>query len=80
MSTEILAIDVASALAGDPDARQTVAKKLSEACEKIGFLIIEGHNLPQALIDQTLTETQAFFDLSRAEKDRFRSHEHLETR
>ena len=71
MSTEILAIDVASALAGDPGARQSVAKKLSEACEKIGFLVIEGHNLPQALIDRTFTETRAFFDLPRVEKDRF---------
>ena len=71
MSPEICVIDIASALGGDPCARQSVAKKLSAACEKIGFLIIEGHNLPRALIDRTFTETRAFFDLPRSEKDRF---------
>ena len=71
MTADIVAIDFGSAFAGDPGARHAVAAKISKACEKIGFLVIEGHDLPVALINRAFSETRIFFDLPRKEKDHF---------
>ncbi|HEY1721150.1 MAG TPA: 2-oxoglutarate and iron-dependent oxygenase domain-containing protein [Magnetospirillaceae bacterium] len=60
-------IDLAPAAQGG-DARDTVARKIAEACEKVGFFAISGHNVPQAIIDGVWTATRRFFDLPDATK------------
>lgn len=61
-------IDI-SGLEGDPAARQVVADRIGEACERIGFFCITGHGVPEALIDQVRATARAFFARPDAEKD-----------
>lgn len=42
-------IDIGPYRAGDPAGGKRVAEAVGEACERIGFLIIEGHGIPGAL-------------------------------
>ena len=68
---DFTAIDVGPAFAGDPDARQATAALISDACEDIGFLILENHGMTRELLDRYFTETRAFYDLPQDQKDRF---------
>ncbi|MCR9071152.1 MAG: isopenicillin N synthase family oxygenase [Alphaproteobacteria bacterium] len=68
---EIPSIDIAPFLSGDPTAKRAVARTVAQACEKVGFLIISGHGLPQATLDRAIGLGFGFFDLPQVEKDRF---------
>ena len=57
-------------LAAGPPA---IADEVRRACEKIGFLTIVGHGVDPALIEEVAARSRAFFDLSDAEKERFRA-------
>ena len=43
------------------------------ACETVGFFTVVGHGVPDELIDEVAARSRAFFDLSDAEKERFRA-------
>ena len=63
----------------DPDG---VVRQVADACARIGFLVIAGHGVEQALVDRTLATSRRFFALAPAVKaksvsdrpDRFRGH------
>ena len=61
-------IDLAPYWDGSNAGKQAVAQQIDRACRDIGFLIISGHNVPQALIDAVDEVSRAFFDLPLPEK------------
>jgi isopenicillin N synthase-like dioxygenase len=61
--TNIPVIDIAPFYSGDAKARQAVAKKIGEACEQLGFLVIVGHRIPEKVVDDCAKTARAFFDL-----------------
>ena len=46
---QIPAIDLAPFLADDPAGRRMVADAVAAACRDVGFLVISGHGVPQAV-------------------------------
>src|SRR5688572_22139644 len=66
-------IDIAPYRAGDPAGTKRVAEAVGGACERIGFLVIEGHGVPDALVRRVFDASLAFFDQPLPEKLAFRS-------
>jgi isopenicillin N synthase-like dioxygenase len=54
-------LDLSAALAGDPDARAELARRIDEVCRDIGFFTITGHGIDQAVIDDVRSLTAEFF-------------------
>ena len=63
MMDDIPVIDIAAFDGGDAAARDAVIEDVAAACEQIGFLIISGHGIDQALLDQAFAVSRDFFDL-----------------
>jgi isopenicillin N synthase-like dioxygenase len=63
-------IDFSGMLSDDPAARARVALALREACITVGFFYIQGHGVPQALIDGAFAQCPRFFGLPIDEKMR----------
>jgi isopenicillin N synthase-like dioxygenase len=66
-------IDIASYRAGDAAGTKRVADEVGAACEQIGFLIIAGHGVPDALVQSVFDVSLGFFDLPLPEKLALRS-------
>lgn len=64
-------IDLGDALAGDPGARRRTARALDEAAQDSGFFVVTGHGVDDAVIDDVLTASRAFFALPFEEKNRY---------
>src|SRR5262249_23688000 len=58
---------------GDPAGSKRLAEAVGDACERIGFLVIRGHGIPDALIRQVFEVSRAFFDRPLQEKLALRS-------
>ena len=76
MTEAIPVIDVADYLAGRPGALQDVARRLYDALTTVGFMVITGHDVPQAMIDQTFAEAHRLHDLPMPEKLALKLNEH----
>jgi isopenicillin N synthase-like dioxygenase len=61
-------INLCDALAGDAGARGRVAAEIDRACRDIGFLVVEGHGVPEALFARAFVAAREFFDLPVEEK------------
>ena len=72
MTDLVPTIDLAPFRLGGAAERLAVARQVGRACEEIGFLLVGGHGVPEALIDGTYAAARAFFDLPREEKARIR--------
>jgi isopenicillin N synthase-like dioxygenase len=66
-------IDIEPYRAGDPAGAKRVADTVGAACERIGFLVIAGHGISDALVRRVFDVSLAFFDLPLAEKLTLRS-------
>jgi isopenicillin N synthase-like dioxygenase len=66
-------IDIGPYLAGDPAGTRRVVGAVRAACERIGFLVIAGHGVPDALVRRVFDVSTGFFDLPLAEKLAVRS-------
>ena len=66
-------IDIGPYRAGDPDGTRHVVRAVAAACERIGFLVIAGHGIPDALLRRVFDVSLAFFDLPLADKLAVRS-------
>ena len=66
-------IDIGPYLAGDPAGTKRVVHAVRAACERIGFLVIAGHGVPDALVRRVFDVSTRFFDLPLAEKLAVRS-------
>ena len=64
-------IDIEPFLDGDPAPTGRIAREVAEACERIGFLVISGHGLPDSVLERGFQATRGFFDLPQEEKDRW---------
>lgn len=60
--TEIPVIDLHPFRTGGLATRQKVARKIAEACRRVGFFYISGHGISQGLIDEAFGANKAFFD------------------
>ena len=69
MSESVPVIDIAPFLDGRD--RAGVARAVAEACERIGFLVVSGHGLDPEVVERAFERSRVFFDLPRAEKDRW---------
>lgn len=65
-------IDIKPYLEGTADGRMKVAQEINKACEEIGFFIIVGHGVDEALIDKTYRSASDFFHLPVEEKLKIR--------
>ena len=54
----------------DGSAKLDVARAVDRACRDIGFLVVTGHGVPRALVEDTRAAGRAYFDLPLAEKQR----------
>jgi isopenicillin N synthase-like dioxygenase len=68
MSDAIPVIDIAPFIHGQDEARRAVARAVDAACSDLGFLIIAGHGVSEALVDDIRRVSRAYFDLPVEEK------------
>lgn len=68
MSSPVPVIDIAPFRHGDAAARAAVAAAVDAACTDLGFLIVSGHGVPDALVDEMRAISRGFFDLPVEEK------------
>lgn len=68
MTTSVPAIDIAPFLSGDPEGKARVASQVAHAAETIGFVVLSGHGISQALFDTVFEKGFAFFDLPAEQK------------
>src|SRR4051794_22173219 len=68
MAETIPVIDIADYLAGRPGALEATARRFHDALTTVGFLVLTGHDVPQALIGQTFAEARRLHDLPIADK------------
>jgi isopenicillin N synthase-like dioxygenase len=72
MTRAIPVIDLAPYFEGTPEGKRAVARQVAEACDRIGFLVISGHGVPQNEVDEAFRVAGDFFAQSDAEKERWR--------
>ena len=72
MTTSVPVIDISPFFGTDETARRRVAEEVNSACANIGFLIVTGHRVPAALIDEMRSVSRQFFDLPTDQKLRQR--------
>ena len=65
-------IDIGPFLDGGPEEKQSVARKLDDACRNIGFLVVEGHGVSEDLIADMHEVSEEYFALPLAEKMRIK--------
>jgi len=61
-------IDIQPFLRGSPAAKDTVAREVQAACEQVGFLVVTGHEVGNATVENLYREAHAFFKLPEAIK------------
>ncbi|MDE1172159.1 MAG: 2-oxoglutarate and iron-dependent oxygenase domain-containing protein [Parvibaculaceae bacterium] len=66
--TSLPVIDISALYGNDPAAQRRVADELGHAARHVGFLYVTGHTVPEAVFDEMLAATRAFFALPLEEK------------
>ena len=61
-------LDIGAYLAGEPGAAAPLARAIARTCEDTGFLVVQGHGVPQALPDRVFAVAAQFFARPEAEK------------
>lgn len=61
-------VDISDLSAGMAGRRQRAADQLGRACETIGFAVVVGHGIDQALVESAFTQTRRLFALPAEEK------------
>lgn len=69
-------VDLEKYESDDPEARQSFIESFGEGLREFGFVAVEGHDVPQAMVDDTYDVFEEFFDL---EDDVKRQYERPET-
>ena len=65
-------IDIAAFPGGDAGARRGVVDAVKRACERVGFFVITGHQVPDAIMRSAFTNGRAFFARPLEEKMRIK--------
>jgi isopenicillin N synthase-like dioxygenase len=76
MSGAIPIIDLTQYRTGAPGALQQTAREIHDALTQVGFFVITGHGVPQALIDQTFAEAKRIHGLPMENKLALRLNDH----
>jgi len=63
-------VDISPLAGNDPAARRAVAMHIGETCERLGFLHVAGHGVPDEVIARAKQAMTAFFALPEATKRR----------
>ena len=71
MTSAVPIINLSPYFAGG-DGKAAVARAVAAACEEIGFLVIAGHGVERAAIDEVFAAGREFFELPTADKERLR--------
>jgi|TARA_R110000868_G_scaffold353707_8_gene614917 isopenicillin N synthase-like dioxygenase len=66
-------IDLAPARTGSEADKQAVAEQVGAAARSIGFLVVSGHGVPAEIIERASAASRRLFDLSPADKNKYRS-------
>ncbi|WP_404478279.1 isopenicillin N synthase family dioxygenase [Novosphingobium sp. BL-52-GroH] len=66
-ATHIAQVDLAGSF-DDPGQQARVAREIHRALRETGFFYVTGHGVPQALLDEQLAQTRAFFAQGEAAK------------
>jgi isopenicillin N synthase-like dioxygenase len=61
-------VDLSGWWSGGPAARRAIAAAVDRSCRETGFLLLEGHGLPDQVMDGWVAGCDAFFALPPAEK------------
>ena len=61
MKDEVPVIDLQPYLSGT--GKTAVVRQVADACARIGFLVVSGHGVPEAVIEDMLAASRAFFAL-----------------
>ncbi|HXH83927.1 MAG TPA: 2-oxoglutarate and iron-dependent oxygenase domain-containing protein [Candidatus Tectomicrobia bacterium] len=69
---EIPVIDFGPAFRGAPGGLDAVAARVREACERIGFFYLAGHEVPEAVVEDAFAASREFHALPLEEKLRLR--------
>lgn len=70
MALPIPTVDISGFDHGDISARRRVVDEVGAACEQTGFLVVTGHDVPAALIEEMYASSAEFFSLPLEEKRR----------
>ena len=68
---QIPVIDLGAYRSGNPQAKSRTAAEIDRWCRQVGFLVIENHGIPRALLDRVFALGREFFDFPEAEKRRY---------
>jgi isopenicillin N synthase-like dioxygenase len=63
-------IDISQFFSADVVEKKTIARQIGEACERIGFLVITGHQVPAEVVGRLDSAARQYFDLPTKEKMR----------
>jgi non-haem dioxygenase in morphine synthesis N-terminal len=66
--TTIPLINVAGIYSKILEDRMAVAEKIRDACTRVGFFYIEGHGIPEEIVNKVFEMGEKFFELDFAEK------------
>ncbi|MDB5395671.1 MAG: Isopenicillin synthase [Rhodospirillales bacterium] len=70
MKKEVPVIDLQPYLTGID--KERVVREVADACEKIGFLVVSGHGVPEIVIQNMLDVSKRFFELATETKSEVR--------
>lgn len=66
-------IDLTPVRSGDPAGTRDAARRMNEALEQSGFIVVSGHGVPEPVIAETVAAMETFFALPMDEKMAIRS-------
>ena len=69
---DVPVIDIAGFTAGDPAARERIARSVDIAARNVGFMQITGHGIPESAADGLTEAMDGFFELPFAQKNDWR--------
>lgn len=66
-------IDISRFTGGTAEERRAVVDEVDAACRALGFFVITGHRVPDALVERVRTASRAFYDLPDDKKAQYSS-------
>jgi isopenicillin N synthase-like dioxygenase len=68
VSSALRSVDLSGWWSGDPATRQAIAEAIDRSCRETGFLVLEGHGIPDEIIGNFVARCDEFFALPKDEK------------
>ena len=71
MTTSVPTIDISGYGSGHMGEKRRIARAIDTACRDIGFLVVEGHGVSDAIVSRADRATRALFDLPTPAKEHY---------